>query len=118
MIKRIVTFTEAFAVVAFAFWVFMLFANEPSVSDLEVTTEQSLGQEIFAANCASCHGGDGLGGIGPPIAGYNSERAFPDVANQIALVENGRGGMPAFGGELTDEEIASVVDYVRDVLRE
>ena len=114
MLKKIVTAIEMFAVVAFAFWAVMLFANEPANADL--SPEQELGKSVYADNCARCHSGDGGGGIGPAIGGYNSERQFPEVADQIALVQNGRGGMPAWEGTLSDEEIAAVVDYTRNVL--
>ena len=59
-----------------------------------------------------CHGSQGEGGVGPVLAGQVVTR-FPDAADQIAVVTNGRGGMPAFGNDLTDEEIAQVVEYTR-----
>ena len=43
---------------------------------------------------------------------------YPDPADQIAVVTNGRGGMPAFGDRLSAEEIAAVVEYTRTVLAE
>jgi mono/diheme cytochrome c family protein len=41
---------------------------------------------------------------------------YPDAADEIAVVTNGRGGMPAFSERLSAEEIAAVVDYTRTVL--
>ena len=41
---------------------------------------------------------------------------YPDPQAQIALVTNGRRGMPAFETRLTAEEIAAVVEYTRTVL--
>ena len=117
MLKRVVMAVEVFALVAFVFWGVMLFANEPEAAG-DLTEEQAQGMELFAANCARCHGGDATGGVGPNIAGYNSERAFPDIADQVALVQSGRGGMPAFADSLSEAEIAAVVTYLRDVLVE
>ena len=45
-----------------------------------------------------------------------SSPVYPDPADQIAVVTNGRGGMPAFGEKLSEEEIAAVVEYTRTVL--
>ena len=41
--------------------------------------------------------------------------AFPDPADQIAVVADGRGSMPSFAESLT-EQIAAVVDYTRTEL--
>jgi mono/diheme cytochrome c family protein len=41
---------------------------------------------------------------------------FPDSIDQMALVTEGRRGMPAFGGRYSDAEILAVVRYTREVL--
>ncbi len=96
----------------------------------------TLGGQIFASKCASCHGGAGEGGVGPPMANGAVLETWPDFKEQIKWVHLGsdgwpggtygapnkpkRGGMPAWGekegGELTDLEIAQVVRYEREVL--
>jgi mono/diheme cytochrome c family protein len=73
------------------------------------------GAEVYAAHCATCHGVDGQGGVGPELAG-RMETAYPDVDDQIALVSNGKGRMPAWGGRLTPAQIRRVVDYTRTEL--
>lgn len=77
--------------------------------------ELRLGREVWVANCAGCHGGDGGGGIGPRLAGRVAEQ-YPDPADQEAVVRKGRGSMPAWEGALTDEQIRAVVRYSREVL--
>jgi cytochrome c5 len=67
------------------------------------------GAAIFAANCAVCHGADGSGGAGPDLRGVVDAHGV-EAATEV--VTNGRGGMPAWGGVLSPEEIAAVVDYV------
>jgi cytochrome c-type biogenesis protein CcmH len=49
------------------------------------------GTSVYAANCASCHGAAGGGGIGPSLlrAGLTRELV-------AAVVRNGKGAMPAF----------------------
>lgn len=75
------------------------------------------GAEMFASSCAECHGNKGEGtkkGI-PLISGHalaHSEKEF------VEQVTNGKANkMPAFREKLTDEQIASVVRYVRDVIQ-
>jgi mono/diheme cytochrome c family protein len=41
---------------------------------------------------------------------------FPDPAAQIAVVTDGRRGMPSFGGSLSADEIAAIVEYTRTIL--
>jgi mono/diheme cytochrome c family protein len=70
------------------------------------------GADLYNRNCASCHGGRGQGGIGPQLAGSMSEK-YAEVGDQVLVVLAGRGGMPAFGPTLDDEQVAAVVDYTR-----
>lgn len=73
------------------------------------------GAELFASNCARCHGAEGQGGVGPSLAGI--ARTFPEVDGQIAFVSNGGGGMPRFGDLLSDADIRAVVEYTRATFR-
>jgi mono/diheme cytochrome c family protein len=82
------------------------------------------GGQLFERNCASCHGADGRGrpGYYPPLANNPDlamERAFPvlvvlhGLSGAIEVGGSGYdGAMPAFD-QLSDAEIAAVVDYVR-----
>ena len=65
------------------------------------------GATVFAANCSGCHGGNGTGGNGgPDLSSVTSMSAV------IAQVTNGGGGMPAFGDQLTKQQISDVAAYV------
>jgi cytochrome c551 len=70
------------------------------------------GAAIYRSNCASCHGSDGGGRLGPQLADRVVER-YPNAADQVLVVTVGVGGMPSFGDRLTPEEIAAVVEYTR-----
>ena len=84
----------------------------------------SSGEAIFALRCASCHQADGAGvpGTYPPLAG--SRWVTEDRRTPIRILLRGlqgeievagtvyTGAMPAFD-TLSDEEIASVLSYVR-----
>lgn len=72
------------------------------------------GRGVWARSCSSCHAPDGSGGRGPSLRAM-VER-FPDSIDQMALVTEGRRGMPAFGGRYSDAEILAVVRYTREVL--
>jgi cytochrome c oxidase subunit II len=74
-----------------------------------------LGKETWGGVCAKCHGLAGEGGIGPRIAGS------PTLANEQSLetlLRNGRTGpqgvMPAVGSEWSDQQIASLVNYLKE----
>ena len=106
-LKHVVNVVQALALVAALVFVIMLFANEGG-------GELSPGAALFDANCASCHGGDGGGGLGPKLAGAVT-KDFPDIADQIAFVAAGKGIMPAFGGDLSKEQLRQVVEYTRSL---
>jgi mono/diheme cytochrome c family protein len=74
------------------------------------------GRTTYRNACAECHGTEGQGGTGPQLGNGAVVRAFPNIDDQITLVENGRGLMPAWKGKLTDEQIRDVVRYEREVL--
>lgn len=111
--KRLVNVVEVFALVAAAVFVVALFANESDSGGDTGGGTMSSGQEVFAANCASCHGADGSGGLGPQLSDGKVIEGFPDAADEVAVVTNGRGAMPSFEGRLSPEEIAQVVEYTR-----
>lgn len=74
----------------------------------------SQGAELFASNCAGCHGVDGRGGEHAPNIATASEvqhLADPDL---IGFVKNGisGAGMPAFGS-LGPQKLDAVVSYLR-----
>jgi quinohemoprotein ethanol dehydrogenase len=68
------------------------------------------GAEVFSENCSICHGSDGLGGSGGPD--LTTMPKAKEQAGAEEQVTNGGGGMPAFGGTLSEEEIANVAAYV------
>jgi mono/diheme cytochrome c family protein len=77
----------------------------------------AVGWQVYKDRCASCHGAQGGGGAGPKLAG-TVVADFPNIGDQITIVENGKGSgaMPAWKGTLTTAEIEAVVDYTRKCL--
>jgi mono/diheme cytochrome c family protein len=77
------------------------------------TADVAAGESVFSSNCSSCHGDDGGGGIGPDLQEVADRLT---VEQQADVVVNGRGTMPAWGGELSPDEIAQVIRYTREGL--
>lgn len=70
------------------------------------------GRELFNSwSCGTCHAlkdADGSGHVGPSLDGN------PRLTEAFIIdrVTNGAGPMPAFGGQMTDEEIADLAAYI------
>jgi mono/diheme cytochrome c family protein len=71
------------------------------------------GESLFAsAGCGGCHtlAAAGSGGkVGP-----NLDEAKPSLELAIDRVTNGRGGMPSFKGQLSEEQIRAVATFVSE----
>jgi cytochrome c oxidase cbb3-type subunit III len=71
------------------------------------------GDELYARHCSSCHGKDGKGGVGVPLA-------LPSFLNSVSneylmkTIRHGRPGriMPAFVA-LSDAQVGAIVKYIR-----
>lgn len=70
------------------------------------------GEELYTMACSYCHGINLEGNIGPPL-GPDSGVSFEDDAFIEEQIRNGIGEMPAFGGVFTDDQIQSIIDYIR-----
>lgn len=101
-------------------WVILLFlfnketAPEPVVVDPAVVQSISkdyptIGKQVFATNCAGCHGPEGGGAVGPKLAG--NEKITKDPVYVHTLVTKGKGAMPAFP-QLSEKEVYAVANYV------
>ena len=80
------------------------------------------GANVYLDNCASCHqvNGEGIKGAVPALAGNELVRA-KGPEDVIRVILGGRQAtrtyapMPAMGENLTDQQIADVTDYIRNV---
>src|SRR6266853_5676034 len=69
------------------------------------------GRALFEAQCANCHGGDGLGGaLGPAIVNRMQARGDEQIA---AVIRNGiaSSGMPAF--VFNAQQTSELLAYLR-----
>ena len=72
-----------------------------------------LGEELWEASCAKCHGLDGSGGYGPRVAG---SQLIEDPEAVERLVREGRRRMPPVGRDWSDEQIEALSDYLEQNL--
>jgi len=72
------------------------------------------GEAVYRAQCSACHGAQGEGGVGNAIAG--SAIALGEVAKHLEVGIKGVAGtaMQAFGGQLSDVDMAAVITYQRN----
>jgi mono/diheme cytochrome c family protein len=70
------------------------------------------GQKLFVDNCGNCHTMAAAGASGKVGPDMDQLRPGPDLVN--AQVTNGGGGMPAFKGKLSPEQITELSNYVAD----
>jgi cytochrome c oxidase cbb3-type subunit II len=131
------TRTEMDALVAYMQWLGHAIPRECAVGDLMVANPLAgqkaailRGKDLYANNCAQCHGeeGEGLPGAVPSLVddeflgekGDLADGAYFGLINcgSAAKKAIGRkgdpgGGMTAFGGQLSDDDIWSVVSFIR-----
>ncbi len=69
------------------------------------------GSQLYAANCATCHGPTGLGGdLGPSLAGkaiLNHPREYDQI------VQQGRHRMPGFQAVMKPKDQVDVLAWLR-----
>jgi cytochrome c oxidase cbb3-type subunit III len=83
-------------------------AQESPVSKL-TPDDIANGKQIFAAQCAGCHGFDGSGQLGPNLHGVLARRGDAGI---FSAVRNGTGAMPPVMS-LNDQRVWQVVGFVR-----
>jgi len=93
----------------------------PVVDLAKLTPEEekryALGQKIYLAICENCHQPDGRGKdkVAKPLAGSRFLLSNPGIPARIVAygMEGATGLMPPQGATLSDEQIASVLTWVR-----
>jgi cytochrome c6 len=95
-------------------WLFSFFLLIFNFSQMVHAQSLENGEKVFANNCSVCH----LGGnnIIIPEKNLKKETLEANGMNTISAISyqviNGKNGMPAFGGRLTEKEIEDVATYV------
>ena len=69
-------------------------------------------EQLFTDNCGNCHTLAAAGASGKVGPDLDQLRPGTDLLN--AQITNGGGGMPAFKGKLSEEQIQQISDYVAE----
>jgi mono/diheme cytochrome c family protein len=82
----------------------------------EPSAEERLahGRDIYISHCSHCHQmeGQGYAQVYPPLAG-NPIVTLHDPTPVIEIVLHGRGAMPSYYDELTIQDRAAVISFIR-----
>ena len=91
---------------------FLAFLSCSSI--FSAASAQDSSEQLFLNNCAECHQRDGKGilNIYPALAG--SEVVQGSGADVALVMLIGRGEMPSFADTITYEDMASIINYVRN----
>src|SRR6478752_6642567 len=86
-------------------------ATTPDLPALKLKGDPAAGKAVFtSAGCAGCHtlaDAGATGNVGP-----NLDDAKPNTELVVTRVTEGKAPMPAFAGQLSDQQIADVAAYV------
>ena len=86
-------------------------AKSSPATPIPADASASAGAKVFgSAGCGSCHtlaAANASGQVGP-----NLDEARPDYEAVRTTVENGGGGMPSFGDQLSEQQIRDVAAFV------
>src|ERR1700685_284328 len=80
--------------------------------------DRQMAAALFAKDCAACHGPDGKGNKSIGTLNFTDPalQKTVSVSEMQTAVEKGKGGiMPAWSGKLTEEQISSLVTYLRSL---
>ena len=107
----------------------VIYANSMQEPPLGENDPMARGESLYESNCASCHGPTGAGLTGPALNNGAVLQTWPDADEHTDWVKVGSngwpgdtygaqnkpkdGGMPAFEGQLEEEEIKLIVRYER-----
>lgn len=68
--------------------------------------------ELYRQHCASCHGADRLGGMGPALLPENLSRIKASEATRVIADGRIATQMPGFSSQLSAQDTQALVDYI------
>lgn len=82
----------------------------------DVVEEIAEGRRLYNwMNCAGCHGPEGGGGIGPPLADTDWIYGGESVHIYQSILQGRPNGMPSFHGKVTDASAWRIAAFVRSL---
>ena len=90
-----------------------------SIARANPAPDSAASSSTFRAKCAMCHGPDGAGStvgksMNVPDLRSPAVQMLPD-AQLAQIISGGKGGMPPFKNSLSEDQIHSLVSYVRSL---
>jgi len=79
-----------------------------------VSSPITQGKKLFLNNCASCHGVNAQGKIGPALNGTGHSAHHSPMAMMQKIKKGGK-IMPSFRDKLSDEEIMYIIRYLKSI---
>ena len=80
------------------------------------------GGDLFKQKCSMCHGADGKGYPAMKTPDFTDPKVQASLTDKqiTETIKNGKEGtaMPAFAGKLTDDQIQSLVTYIRSLKKQ
>ena len=81
---------------------------------------QDMGGDLYKSKCAACHGPDGKGDTNMGKKLGLKDFASADVqgksdADLKGVISDGKDKMPSYKGKLSDDQISSLVKYIRSL---
>ena len=77
------------------------------------------GGDLFKQKCAMCHGADGKGYASLKTPDFTDPKVQASLTDKeiVETIKNGRKGtaMPAFADKLSDDQVHSLVTYIRSL---
>jgi mono/diheme cytochrome c family protein len=90
-----------------------------SIVEAKPGPDSSASSATFRTKCAMCHGPDGSGsavGKSMNVPDLRSPEVQKVSDAQLAqIISDGKGGMPSFKGSLSEDQVHSLVAYVRSL---
>ena len=72
-------------------------------------TTTAAAEATYKAQCVGCHAANMSGGVGPNLQKVGGKLTAEQISTQI---HNGGGGMPAYNGTLTEDQINALTDWL------
>jgi cytochrome c6 len=85
-----------------------------------IAAEDAAGADVYKAKCVTCHAKDGSGDTPVGKSLQSADLRSPEVqkksdAELTTSISEGKGNMPAFKTLISEDEVRSVLSYVRSL---
>lgn len=84
-------------------------ATDNGADEGEETADSSAAEDAYQQSCASCHGDDLSGGVGPDLSAVGASMSADEIEE---VIENGVGSMPA--GLLSGDDATAVAEWLAE----